>query len=311
MKKAAGLTAADDSSHYAVSAFTHELIDDLAQNRYSLRAWRTLLSLSWSRSIEDIKRSPERMRSVYWWVTIVAAVGASVILLTLFLQTTDRAFAALVFWLPWYVGTVFFLVTHIGMVDDENRMPRKGLLLANGLSFSRLGLAPLVIWPCLQVPVVSTTAPFFALFLIMLSISDLLDGWIARRQKLCTRMGRMLDVLADLAFITFLVTGLYMAGIIPLPLLLLMIVRYPLLLLAVLIMYFLRGPAPLRPTLIGKLTTFTSSIVLLIFASKMLLSVSWPTPSMIEWSLWFLYLLIGANIIFIIRWGANWHELKH
>jgi cardiolipin synthase len=311
MKKAAGLTAADDSSHYAVSAFTHELIDDLARNRYSLRAWRTLLSRSWSRSIDDIRKSPERMRSVYWWVAIVAAVGTTVILLTLFLQTPDRALAALVFWLPWYVGAVFFLVTHIGMVDDEYGLPRKSLLLANGLSFSRLGLAPLVIWPCLQVPVVSTTAPFFALFLIMLSISDLLDGWIARRQKLCTRMGRMLDVLADLAFITFLATGLYMAGIIPLPLLLLMIVRYPLLLLAVLIMYFLRGPAPLRPTLIGKLTTFTSSIVLLIFASKILLLMSWPTPSMIEWSVWFLYLLISANIIYIFRWGANWHELKH
>lgn len=310
MKTAARTTAADDSSHYAVSAFTEELIDDVARDSYSLRAWRTLLSRSLSRSIEDIKKSAERMRSVYCWIAIVAAVGATVILLTLFLQTPDRALTALAFWLPWYAAAVFFLITHIGMVDDENGVPRQSLLLANGLSFSRLGLAPLVIWPCLQGPVDSATAPYFALFLILLSLSDLLDGWVARRQKLCTRMGRMLDVLADLAFITFLAAGLYMAGIVPAPLLLLIIVRYPLLLVAVLVMYFQRGAAPLRPTFIGKLTTFTSSIVLLIFASKILVLESWPSPSLIDWSVRFLYLLIGANMIYIFRRGVNWHELK-
>ncbi len=102
MKIAARMTAADDSSHYAVSAFTHELINDVARDSYSLHAWRTLLSRSWSRSIEDIKKSSERMRSVCWRVAIVATVGTAVMLLTMFLQTPARALAALAFWLPWY-----------------------------------------------------------------------------------------------------------------------------------------------------------------------------------------------------------------
>lgn len=308
MKISARMTTADDSSHYAVSTFAEELIDDVARDGYSLRAWRTLLSRSWSRSIEDVKNSAERMRSVYWWVAIVAAVGAAVILLTLFLQTPDRALTALVFWLPWYSAAVFFLITHIGMADDDNGTPRRSLFLANGLSFTRLSLAPLVIWPCLQVPVVPAAGPVFALFVISLSLTDLLDGWVARGNKHCTRLGRMLDVLADQALLTFLAAGLYLVGSIPGLLLLLLIARYPLMLAAVFIMYFVRGPAPLRPTLVGRLTTFASSFVLLVIACKILLSLSWPTPASIEWSVRFLYLLIFANMIYLLQRGLGWQD---
>ncbi len=310
MTKAARLPESENPSHHAVSAFTHELIDDVARDHYSLRAWLTLLSRSWSRSLEDIARSPKRMRSVYRWIALVAAVGTAIILLALWLQAADRAFTALVLWLPWYAGAAFFLITHVGMVDADNGAPRQRLLLANGLSFSRLALAPLVIWPCLQVPVGPAAGPLFAFFLIALSLTDLIDGWVARRQRFCTRLGRMLDVLADLALLTFLAAGLYMAGLIPWPLLALLIVRYPLLLLGLLVMYFIRGPVPLRPTLIGRVTTFATSIGLLIIAVKTLLITSWPTPLMVEWYVRFLYLLVGLNLLYLFRWGVNWQELK-
>jgi len=305
MKETATTAAADDTSHYAVSAFTNELIDDVARDHYSVRAWRTLLSRSWTRSLDDIRISPARMRSVYWWVAIVGTAGTAIILLTLRVQSPDRAFSALAFWLPWYMAAVFFLITHIGMVDDENSVPRQSLLLPNVLSFSRLSLAPLVIWPCLQIPVVPAAGPVFAAFLIVLSLSDLLDGWIARRQGLCTRMGRMLDVLADLALVTFLAVGLYVAGFLPWPLFALLIVRYPLLLIGVFIMYFVRGPVPLRPTIIGRLTTFSTSVVLLAIACRILLSLTWPTSLIIEWSVRLLYLLLGVNLIYLFQWGLD------
>jgi len=310
MKKTARIRVADDSSHYAVSAFTHELIDAVSQDNYRLRAWRILLSRSWTRSLEDIKNSPERMRSVSCWIAIVAAAGAAIILITFHLQTTDQALTALAFWLPWYVGAAFFLITHIGMVDDDNGVPRQGLLLANGLSFSRLGLAPLVIWPCLQIPVVPATGPLFASFLVTLSLSDLLDGCVARRQKLCTRMGRMLDVLADLAFLTFLAAGLYIAGAIPGALLLVLIVRYPLLSIVVFILYFVHRPVPLRPTVIGRTTTFATSIILLVIALKTLLSTTWPTPQAIEWLVGALYFIIGINLLSLFRWNLGWQALN-
>jgi len=310
MKRTAPTAAADDTSHYAVSAFTNELIDDVARDHYSLHAWRTLLSRSWTRSLDDIRKSPERMRSVSHWIVIVGSLGALIILLASHYQSTDRALTALAFWLPWFTAAVFFLITHIGMVDDDLGLPRQRLLLANGLSFSRLSLAPLVVWPCLQIPVGPAAGPVFAAFLIALSFSDLLDGWVARWQGLCTRMGRMLDILADLALVTFLAAGLYMAGLIPWPLFALLIARYPLLLIGVFILYFVRGPVPLRPTMIGRVTTFSTSVVLLVIALEFLLSTSWLTPLMIEWSVRLLYLLIGANILYLLGRVAGWTELN-
>ena len=233
-------------------------------------------------------------------------MGAGVIVLTLWMQTPERALTALLLWLPWYAGTVFFVLTHLGMVDDSHGVAHQSLLLPNVLSFARLALAPLVLWPCLQVPVNAVTGPIFVVFLVALSLSDLLDGWLARRQDLCTRMGRMLDVLADLALLTFLSVGLYLAGVIPGPLLLLLIVRYPILLIGVLVLYFVRGPRPLRPTLIGRATTFATSVVLLTIAFKTLLPISWPTTLWIEWSVWFLYVLIGVNVLYLITQGLAW-----
>lgn len=310
MKKTVRIPADNGESHYAVSDFTRELVDEVAHNHYSFLAWRTLVSRSWSRSLEDIKASPARMRSLYLWVVIVFAVGATTILSSYRPEAPDRTLTALAFWFPWFASAVFFLSTHIGMVDDDDGMPRQSLLLPNGLSFSRLALAPLVLWPCLQVPIYPAAGLFCVFFLVALSLSDLLDGWLARRRRHCTRMGRMLDVLADQALLTFLAVGLYMADVIPGPLLMLLVIRYPVSLLGVLIVYFVRGPAPLRPTYIGRMTTFATSIVLLAIAIKTLLSTSWPTTLWIEWSVRFLYIIIGVNILVLVRWAITWPGRK-
>ena len=98
-----------EASHYAVSAFTRELIDEVARDHYSLRAWQTLLSRSWVRSLEDVRKSPARTRSFWSWVAVVAATGAGIILLALRFQTAERALTALLLWLPWYAGAVFFV----------------------------------------------------------------------------------------------------------------------------------------------------------------------------------------------------------
>jgi phosphatidylglycerophosphate synthase len=293
----------------AVSAFTQELIDDVVRDHYSFRAWRSLLSRSWERSLDDLNACPDRTRSFWWSAAAVAAAGTLIILLTLWKQTPWQAFTASVLWLPWYAGSVLFVLTHIGMVDDNYGQPQQRLLLPNSLSFARLALAPLVWWPCLQLPVDIVAGPIFLLFLAALSMSDLVDGWVARRQGLCTRMGRMLDVLADQALLTFLAVGLYSANAIPGQLLYLLIVRYPLLFIAVFIMFFARGPVSMGPSLLGKVTTFMTSLVLLAAAFRILLSASWPTPMLLEWSFRLLYLLISVNILYLVYRG--WRERTH
>ena len=291
-----------------VSAFTRELIDEIARDHYSLRAWRRLLSRSWLRSLEDIDKSPARTRSFWLWVVAVAAMGIGIILLALWFRAPEQALTASLLWLPWYAGSVFFVVTHLGMVDDSHGMPHQRLLLPNGLSFMRLALAPLIIWPCLQIPAHPVTGSIFALFLATLLVSDLLDGWLARRNDQCTRLGRMLDVIADMAILTFLAIGLYLAEIIPGLLLLLLIVRYPTLLIVLLVLSFARGPITMRPSIIGKATTFATSVVLLGLTFQTFLVAAWPTAESIEWSIWFLYILISANIVYLLYRGVTWTD---
>jgi len=306
MRISGSKSAAGAAPDYAVSAFTQELTDELAREKYRPHAWQTFLSRSWTRSLEDIRESRARTRSFWSWAAIVAAAGAGIILLALKFHSQEQAITALVWWLPWYASAVFFVLTHLGMAENNQGASYHRLLLPNGLSFLRLALAPLILWPCLTIPVNPESGPIFALVLAGLSLSDLLDGWIARRRKLCTRLGSMLDPLADLALLTFLAVGLYLAGAIPGTLLWLLVVRYPLGVIGVIVLYFARGPAPLSPTIIGRTTTFVTNVLLLVIAFKILLPTTWPPSVWIEWSLQCLCFLIAANILYLFYCGFSW-----
>ncbi len=290
----------------APAAFTQELIGELTRDHYRLSAWRRFMSQSWTRSLDDIRESPARARSLWSWAGGVAAAGSSVILFAWFFHAPELAISAIVLWLPWYAGSVFFVLTHLGMADDSRGMPFNSLLLPNGLSFLRLALAPLILVPFLGLPVHSITGLTFALFLVAMSVTDALDGWLARRRKICTRLGRMLDTLADLAFLTCLGLALYRADAIPGTLLWLIVVRYPLMLIGVLVLYFAKGPAPLSPTIIGKLTTFATCVVLLVIAISLLVATPWLQSLWIDWSVWYLQLLIAANILYLLYRGITW-----
>lgn len=289
----------------APSAFTQELISELKRDHYGLRAWRRFMSRSWARSLDDIRESSARARSFWSWAGVVAAVGSGVVVFAWLFHTPELAISAAVLWLPWYAGAVFFILTHLGMADDSHGMPHTSLLLPNGLSFLRLALAPLVLVPFLGLPVHSITGLTFVLFLVAISVTDALDGWIARRRKISTRLGRMLDFLADLAFLAFLGFALYRVNAIPGSLLWLIVVRYPLMLVGVIVLYFAKGPAPLSPTIIGKLTTFATSVVLLVIAVTTLVAADWPPSLWIDWSVWCLQWLIAANILYLLYRGIK------
>ena len=293
---------------YAVSDFTRELVEDVARDRYRFGAWWTFLSRSWVRSLDDMRAVPARVRSSLLWTTLGAAIGAGMILLAATGHAHRVALFAATLWLPWYAGTVFFLFTHLGMVDDGSGSPHSRLLLPNGLSFLRLGLAPLVLWPCLSTPTHHVTAPVFAAFLVALTLSDVLDGFVARRMRSKTRMGRMLDPMADMALATFLAIGLLAAGILPIPLFALIMIRYPGALLGVLLLYLARGPRPIRPTAVVRVTALMSNVVLVTAALTLLLQPEWLTMRWFDWSLQVLYVAVTVNLVHLVWRGVRWQH---
>jgi len=242
------------------------------------------------------------------WAILGAFIGAGLILLAATIHTPRVALFAVTLWLPWYAGAVFFLFTHLGMVDDCSGRPHMRLLLPNGLSFLRLGLAPLVLWPCLSVPAQPASAPVFAAFLIALALSDVVDGFLARQSGGRTRMGRMLDPLADLALATFLAIGLLTTGVLPVPLFVLIVIRYPGALIGVLLLYFTRGPMPIRPTALVRVTAVASNIILMTAALSLLLRPDWLTTEWFDRSLQSLYAVVVVNLVHSLHRAVRWRH---
>jgi cardiolipin synthase len=96
------------------------------------------------------------------------------------------------------------------LADDLTRTERVWTL-PNLLSLARLAGVPVFLWL-----VLGPEADGWALALLMVSgITDYLDGWLARRLDQTTRLGQVLDPVADRLYILAVVVGLAFREIIP------------------------------------------------------------------------------------------------
>ncbi|KAF2205853.1 hypothetical protein GQ43DRAFT_436724 [Delitschia confertaspora ATCC 74209] len=136
----------------------------------------------------------------------------------------------------------------------------------NILTFSRLVATPVIGY------LIVTDQPTYAFMLFAYAgLSDLVDGWIARKWKLQTVVGSVVDPMADKALMTTLVGCLAVNGGLPLPLATLILGRDMSLAIAALYYRYASLPAPktmvrywdfslpsaeVHPTTISKLNTF-------------------------------------------------------
>lgn len=140
------------------------------------------------------------------------------------------------------------------------------LTLPNFLTFLRMGIVPFF--------VLAVFAHDFRLavwIFVISGITDVLDGWIARTFDLRSRMGALLDPLADKILLTAAYVSLAIphgqAVVIPLWLAILTLFRDFLIMLMAFVFYMFEGIKSFPPTRAGKLTTVmhvvTVSLVLL------------------------------------------------
>lgn len=87
------------------------------------------------------------------------------------------------------------------------------LTVSNALSLLRLLLTAPVLWLLLTDP--WNTRDLVLGFGLIAYVSDLADGWLARRLRQETNLGRIIDPLADKVFVTGAVIGLLAAGMLP------------------------------------------------------------------------------------------------
>mgnify|MGYP006292960025 CR=1 FL=1 len=122
--------------------------------------------------------------------------------------------------------------------------------LPNLITIGRLLLTPLVI----VMIVYGDWSVAFALFATA-SLSDALDGWLARSFRLQSELGAVLDPLADKALIVSVYVTLAIQGVLP-PWLAIMVVSRDLLIIgAVAVAWLVSRPFEVRPHPVSKATT--------------------------------------------------------
>jgi len=144
---------------------------------------------------------------------------------------------------------------------DADLAPEKGagkdsasdaalLTLPNAITFARLCAVPAAVWLVLQGRLDAAFWVFVAA-----GISDAVDGWLARVSNSRSRLGAILDPVADKALLVSIYVTLAAVGVLPDWLAILVVFRDLLIVGGVLVLYVLGQPPTIQPNLLSKANT--------------------------------------------------------
>jgi len=106
---------------------------------------------------------------------------------------------------------------------------------------------------------------------VIAALTDVADGWIARRWGQVTTLGTVLDPVVDIVFNFAILGGLWAAGLLHAWVFWVAAVRYGVLLVGGTCLYIFVGPVKIQPTLFGRLSGVLMSVLV---ALLMLLTVA-------------------------------------
>lgn len=171
--------------------------------------------------------------------------------------------------------------------------------LPNALTVARIGIAPLV------AAAIAGGAPRQALALLLVAaVTDLLDGFLARRYGWQSRLGSLLDPLADKILLNLAWAGLWLAGAVPGWLPLVIVLRDAVLIVGALAWQRLSGDLRGEPTWSGKASTLLQTAV----AVLLLIELA-GGPSLSHWrdiALWTVAAVtVASGVDYVLRWTAR------
>lgn len=185
------------------------------------------------------------------------------------------------------------------MTPDPNVSPKSAIEVSsrvwtvpNVLSFVRLALVPVFLWL-----IVRGDDALALIVLVVSSVTDYLDGVIARRFKQITRLGQLLDPAADRLFIFATLIGLSVRDIVPWWFLAVILGR-DLMLVGIGVALANRGYGPLPVHHLGKVATFCLFYALPLILIGQAFPAAAPVTDPVGWAFaaWgaFLYWWAGA-----------------
>jgi cardiolipin synthase len=168
------------------------------------------------------------------------------------------------------------------------------IFIPNLLSIIRIGL----VYPILNSVYIGEYISALAFFLIA-SLTDALDGLLARRMEWFTELGKILDPVADKMLVIGTIFVLWANNFIPLYVFIILISRDALILIgAAMHMSFIRDNTP-SPNILGKITTG----VQIIYISQILIFQALNSQIHIAWLDW---LIVALTALSLLVYSREW-----
>ena len=171
--------------------------------------------------------------------------------------------------------------------------------LPNAITGLRLAMAPVL-------PALLWTGHYRAALVlaVVAGASDAVDGWLARRHGWSSRLGSLLDPVADKAMLGLAVFGLWLVAMLPGWLLGLVIVRDAVVVVGAAAWWRLAGPFEATPTLLGKATT-AAQIALVLLCLLELAALDLPLLVRKEFLIAAAVLTFASGVDYVIRYGVR------
>jgi cardiolipin synthase len=244
--------------------FKRELITELQSEGYTPRAWAAYVHghLRLVRVVIESRPAPVRSLAAHAAIQFGLVLAGSLVLALMGEPGLGRhvfiaGATALVF--------TAWALCHLGLLTDLDKRPLLGFGVPNSLTLFR-GMAG----PPLVVVAASGELALAGVVYLAASLSDVADGFVARRRGPVSPLGVVMDAVVDIVWNTSAVLALVLAGILPAWILAAVGVRYGLLLAGSAVLYLVHAGIHIRPTRFGKLTgLFTAIIILLVVANRL------------------------------------------
>ena len=229
--------------------FVEEFLVDLRRERFTPVALLRYGVRVLGRGRDHAVANPGAVRSI-WCVALAFFVAAFLAAVGIALAYDRRLAVAFFVYSTAGMLPVFMAVTlAVGSLRDRDNFPLSAINFPTVLTLLRAALVPGVVLLLVQRHL--TLA--FAAYLIS-ALTDVADGWLARRWKQLTRLGTVLDPLVDIVFNLALFAGLTAAHLLSGWVLALACLRYVILIAGAISLYLFVGPVRIQPTWFGRLT---------------------------------------------------------
>lgn len=282
--------------------FIEEYLQDLRRERFAPGALVTYVRRVAARVREDLVANPGAVRSA--WSVALGFFAAAFVSAGALAWSLDRGLAYDLFLVTALgIVPVFTMVTlNIGLLRDRAGYRLSSLNVPIVLTLVRIVLVPAIVLFVLERRFALALSVYLAS-----ALSDVADGWLARRWNQITELGTVFDPVIDIVSNLALFAALAASRLVPTWVFGVAALRYGILLVGGACLHLFVGPVRIRPTWFGRATgVVTSTLVGLLLLLEIVHGTA--AARLVPLTRIALGVLLSATVAHVLVLG--WYNLK-